>query len=99
MSESGAVRSYTRSSSDRTAASTSEGSLSNRRCVAQHAVAGELKRGVALSVALERRARPMGVMAVELHDQTLAGPHHVDLHARDEQVCGRARQAGLLAGI
>jgi hypothetical protein len=41
----------------------------------------------------------MRVVAVELHDQTLVGPRHVDLRARDEQVRGRTRQAGLLAEV
>jgi hypothetical protein len=61
-------------------------------CHAQHAIAGELECGVPDSIALERGARPVKVVPVELDDESTIAPHGVDLEAGDVNVDCRSRQ-------
>ena len=60
---------------------------------AQDPIAVQLKRSVPSPVPLEGRTGAMSVVPVQLHDEPVIRPCHVDLHAGQEQVWSGPRQA------
>src|SRR5204862_7427336 len=65
----------------------------------QHAAALELKASVALAVGLEAGPGSVKLETVELDDQSLSRPEHVDLQAGDPDVDLWGRDSGALAHL
>jgi len=60
---------------------------------AVHPIAGELENVVSLSIPFECSPRTVVAVSIELEDQTLGVPHHVNLDAGDDDVDMWHRQA------
>src|SRR5438128_2747565 len=65
----------------------------------QHDEPGKLQLRVPDAVTLEGGCRAVPCAAVQLHDQPLLTPQHVDLHIQHPNVHGRLRKSGIAAQI